>query len=181
MKNLLFLLTAALTLTLFSCGKDDPQGDPQGDPQDPVEEIPLIQGNWNLASISYAGNETVSSEGTEDAVTFFVGEGRDLDLVLSFNADDTYASAGSYVMDVTSTINGFSQTLEESFTDFLGSGVYEFTDPEIKFTSDIREVETSMTVLTENNLDFKVLISTSSTEFGVSRVKHLNYTLSLTK
>jgi len=183
MKNLLFLLTVALSLTLFSCGKDDPQDDPL-DPvtEDPVVEIPLIVGDWNLTGISYAGTETVSSAGVPDAVTTLIGQGRDIDHVLSFNLDSTYVSEGSFVMDVTSTINGFSQTFEEPATDFLGTGVYEFTDPDIIITTiEPRVVETTMTELSEDSLSYTALISMSSTEFGVLKVKNLNYNFKFAK
>jgi len=177
MKNLIFLLATVMTLSLISCGKDDPNSGGG----DPVVEEPGVEGNWNLESINYTGNQTVSSASTPDVVTTLVGAGKELDLVFSYNEDGTFSSAGSYVIEVTSTVGGFSQTMNETFQDFLGTGTYEFVDPVLTMTNDEREVMADVTSLTDDSLEYSVWISSSETQFGISTVKILNYTLTFTK
>jgi len=183
MKNLILILAASLTLTLLSCGKDDSPmgGDNPEVPEVPEPELTGLEGPWNLNSLEYAGSETTSSASTPDVITYFNGIGEENNLVFSFNDDDTYSTTGSCVITVTSTVGGFTQTFEESFTDLLSSGSFEFEDPALTFTEGDRVVETNIEEMTDTSLTLQFFVSTSSTLFGVTMVKNLNYSVNFVK
>jgi len=168
MKNLILLIAAAMTLTLFSCGKDD---DPQRSSSD-------LEGEWNITAVDYTGTTTTVTPGFPDIVQDFVGVGRDIEILFTFNDDDSYTSKGSYVVDLTTTFNGVSTTQEVPVLDFLGSGTYEYTDPDLTLTEGDNVSECTVSTLNSSSLVIKATTTVSTTQFGVTNTSVLDYNIS---
>lgn len=102
MKTTKFFFALLTVAILASCSKEDDVP--------PVDDS-LLLGEWNLEEYIYSGTSSVSQGGTTMTISF-VGEFYDIDARLILNSDNTYRTEGSYVVELTSTMEG--QTFTEN-------------------------------------------------------------------
>lgn len=111
-----FFLLLTITI-LASCSKEDA----------PSTEHSLIVGEWNLEEYTYSGT-TTATQGGSTMTTSYIGELYDIDMRLILNSDNTYRTEGSYMVKLTSTVEGQSFVENRAFNDIVTTGTYRIED-----------------------------------------------------
>lgn len=145
-----------LILTIAACGKEPTEKSATDD----------IVGEWQLVSLEYDGNTTVSQYGIE-LITEFDGLSKDEDLIFEFKDDGTYEMNGSYTITLNSTIVGFPSTSQDVPFNGTGSGDYSINDSTIDIgnASFVGNVDTSSESTQTFNID---LLTSDAFEFSIA-------------
>ena len=115
-----YFLAAVLTLSMISCGDDNMTE--EGDT--------ALQGTW----------KAVSLEGTVMSESSFMGNllfsdsnvsGKNFNYLLTLSNDNTFITAGSYDIELSTEAQGNVLTATDMYTNVSGDGTYTYTDTEI--------------------------------------------------
>lgn len=161
MKKLNSLYLLSLLLLLFTaCEEEDNNLEVNND---------NLAGEWEMTGFTYGGRSTQEAGG-ETYRSNFAGNARDITFTVTFNADGTYTSSGSYTIDVTYAFGG--QEFDQSLTidDVLDSGTYTLNGDELSITRD-QDGETSVASnveLSNDALMFELQQTQTSTGQGTS-------------
>ena len=128
MKTIKLSLLAILFIFFSSCSKDD----------EPDLNSSMMLGEWNLSSLNYEGKTELNYEGTNYTTTYS-GVAENIDFTLTFNADNTFESKGSY--DINLILEGFSQILP--IEDFTSSGDWSIDGNVLKTTTLLADMSNS--------------------------------------
>lgn len=148
-KNFCALVTC---LIVISCSGDD---------DNPGIDQSLILGEWDLVEYNYSGNTSVT-QGGSTITTSYIGEFYDLDAQVVFNENNSYSTAGSYVVKLTTTYEGETLVQDVPSNDVSSTGTYRIesnkliTDvsPQLQQPGDLNIVinEATIVELTSNRL-----------------------------
>ena len=113
MKRLHFLLYLTLSIFIFtSCGDDSEDEAPNA-----------VLGTWTSTDIQYAGTTTPLMDGGELFKVDFIGESVDVsNYRLILNSDQSYTVEGDFVINLTTTFFGETQTQEVTGERLLSNG-----------------------------------------------------------
>ncbi|UJH91597.1 lipocalin family protein [Antarcticibacterium sp. 1MA-6-2] len=114
MKNFRYLILAFITLGVVSCsGEDD----------GPSVETSNLAGEWQLEDMSYTGTSSFNFNGMS-MNSSFTGELMESNVTVKLNSDNTYTSAGSYTLRLTTNTEGMTDVQEVPISNLDGSGTY---------------------------------------------------------
>lgn len=120
MKLLKFFLFTAAILTVAACSSDD-------DDSTPLVELNVenLTGTFEIFSITDSAETTVTSGGSTVQFSTYVSEGDTFtNTLMTFNADGTYISSGSYRDTSTTTVIGQTPETEFEIVSMDDSGTY---------------------------------------------------------
>src|SRR5690348_12659071 len=141
----LFLI--AVSALLFSCGSDD---------EAPLPTSEGMIGTWNVTDIDYSGSTTTTYMGQSVKATF-TGHGKEIDYTTTFSAEpNEVVSEGSYVIELTTTVAGQSETEDYAFDQAFMDGTWELDGRTVIITSDGQEQEGTITKQSDTELVIRV-------------------------
>ncbi len=170
MKYLNSFLLLALLAVLFSCGEED---------SDDIMSSDTIIGEWQLVALDYMGSSTTINPYGPPVSSVFEGVARDVNTTITFNADNTFVSLGSYIIDLEADVLGYTIEQAFPFEGFLGSGTWELDGTTMTTTNDTNQ-QTSVIEL-ENfsdnswNTNYRTELSTIQQGFTVNQVIDGNF------
>ncbi len=165
MKFLNSFILLALLGVLFSCGDDDEM----------VTEDSFV-GQWNLISLDYSGTSTTIDPDGESISIDFDGEAREIMTTVDFNADGTYTSQGSYIIDLTTDFYGYMQTQSVPFEGFVGNGTWELNGNTLTTTDTQSQNSSTIPVnnLTNSSWDTNLTVTQNSMQQGFTIIQEIN-------
>ncbi len=170
--KLLKILSLTLLIAFTSCKKDDdnpPPGNTSGD----------IVATWIATDYSYEGSTTTEAMGIT-VTSDFVGTASDLDLDITFNADNTFESSGSYTLNLVTTFEG--QTIEQDLPITVSSsGTYELEGDMLTIDGNGLTSEATILELTETTLRYTATAETTQTVGGATATTTITETTVFTK
>jgi len=153
----LFLI--AISALLFSCGSDD---------EAPLPTAEGMIGTWDVTDIDYSGTTTTSYMG-QSIKARFTGHGKEIDYTTTFSSSpNTVVSEGSYLIELTTTIGGESETETYEFDEALMDGTWELDGRKVIITNDGQEQEGTITKQSETELEVRVDLEQSMTDSGIT-------------
>lgn len=114
MKTIKYFLAIFAFATLVSCSVED---------DNPSVDQSLLVGEWNLEEYNYSGT-TKLTQGSNSYSTSYIGEALNLDARVILNSDNTYITAGTYTIKLSSTGNGQTDVQEVPMGNIASSGTY---------------------------------------------------------
>lgn len=162
-----FICLSFLVLT-FSCDTDE-----SFDTENPNA---LFTGEWDVISvesISYSSTMVNSAGGQSDtSVGSFTGE--EIDMSISFNADNTFSTSGDY-LQVLNIDTPFPDPviIESRYNDFVGGGTWEFDGSDDLLLQNVAEtLPQTARIITFNDTDLVFDYSYTRTLFegNITRV-----------
>ena len=124
MKNLFKnLFCFALLVSLISCGSEETET--------------TLEGTWTAVEFS-ASISLTTSDGETGTIEI---ESTDLNYDLTLDGS-SFTTSGSYDVTVTASLTGVgTETIDQSYTDVMGSGTYTSTDTDITIDGSFFELE----------------------------------------
>ena len=149
MKYIGKLLLAFLVVVTMGCSKDDP--DPGVNQQEPE-----LTGNWRLNTYTYSGLRTDIDQ--EDVTQYtFDGIGWEMNVNMELSeSPNSFTTPGSYFVDHTVTDSEGQETLYYGYFDVSDTGTWTRTTGGISFTQDGTTDQGTITILTDNILEYTV-------------------------
>lgn len=119
MKNFIKTLSIfCITISLISCNTDDDSGS---------ETTGDLVGDYEMVSFSYEGTTTTTLEG-QSAEADFSGIGQNIDYTIEFTENpNEFATAGSYDIELSTTVAGQTTTMVQPINDASSNGTYTRT------------------------------------------------------
>jgi hypothetical protein len=165
MKFLNSLILLALLGVFFSCGDDDE-----------MTTTDSFVGQWNLISLDYSGTSTTIDPDGESISIDFDGAAREIMTTVIFNADGTYTSQGSYIIDLTTDFYGYMQTTSVPFEGFVGNGTWELNGTTLTTTDTQTQDTATLTVnnLSDSSWDTNLTVTQNSMQQGFTIIQEVN-------
>lgn len=169
MKKLAKISSLLLLILIASCKKDN---DTINVNQEDVE------GTWNLTDVSCTdGTTTTTVDGAPPISGTFTVTGKNYNLTVTFNADGTYESQGSYTAVVTVKVQGITDVQESDSGFFEGTGTWSVSgntltanDGATTSTSTIEELtDTKMVIALKVDVTQEPIPGYSTTSKGTYR------------
>jgi hypothetical protein len=152
MKTIKYFCALLACLAVISCSGDD---------DNPGIDQTLILGEWDLVEYNYSGNTTVT-QGGSTITSSYIGEFYDVDAQLIFSDNNTYSTAGSYMVKLTTTYEGETMVQDVPSSDVASTGTYRIennklitdVNPQLQQPGDLNMVinEGTIVELTSNRL-----------------------------
>lgn len=174
MKTLTKILSLSLLIAISSCKKDD-------DTLNVTNED--VAGIWSLTDVSCTdGTTTTTVDGAPPISGTFTVTGKNYNLTVTFNADGTYESEGSYTAVVTVKVQGITDVQESDSGFFEGTGTWSVSGN----TLTSNDGATTSTATIEELTDTKMVVSvkvdvTQEPIPGYSTTSKGTYRFTLTK
>ncbi|TXD52413.1 MULTISPECIES: hypothetical protein [unclassified Polaribacter] len=175
MKNLKFILTLIICVSISSCG-DDTSAPPF------TLSSANIAGNYTINSINEEEEETATSNsGTvvNVSTTTFVGDSFD-DINFILNANGTYTASGKYRIVITETPNGGTPVNDFEIAVFDATGSYQINniDNTITFNPSTGDfIEGLFTVITFTETSIKMTQEETDVDGGITTTLKANISL----
>lgn len=149
-----------LLITFVSCSKDDDGGSN-------IDPNVSLAGPWEFVDLNTdKGKMKITSEGTSIEASFKI-TGKDYDYQAVFTEEPNYVtSAGSFIMVLTVSILGETNTEEQLIEDYGDendglTGAWSIEGNKLVVTNDDEQSTYTITELTENRLKFQMDLSQS--------------------
>ncbi|MFN0013054.1 MAG: lipocalin family protein [Saprospiraceae bacterium] len=174
MKTVAKILSLSIIVLLTSCKKDEIPNFNQAD----------AVGTWDLAAVSCNdGMSTTTVPGIPPVSATFTVSGKNYNSTVTFNADGTYSSQGSYTAVITTVTQGQTDTQEEDTGFFEGMGTWSLSGNTMTVTEGTKTSTTTVEELTSTKMVMAVKINETVSDpvLGFSTVVKGTYRFTLTK
>ena len=147
-----------------------------GMPDSAVPVLFELIGEWRMNSYNYAGNKTVI-DGEDVVHSQFTGIGFELHMDMNFTDNpNEYNYVGDYKVDHIVIADDGSETLYFGQFDVNDLGTWEKNGSSIILTLNGEPKQGTITVLTENVLEFNVNHSSSTTHWSTDVITNISRT-----
>lgn len=176
MKIFKLFFLSVLVSTMVACSSDDDNNDDQD--QDTTAEL---LGNWVGTEINYTGSQVIESQGIEIEADF-VGLGYDIDYSFTFTENpDELTAAGSYSIELTTTVLGQSTTQNVEDLGFDNTGAWSRDGNEISLLYNGESNTATIIELTETTLVLNITEETIEEESGTTLTMTIDSVFTFTR
>ncbi len=162
-------IVIALVIMVTGCKKEN-DNDPNIDSS--------VVGVWTCTALDYAGT-TVTEMSGQSLTTNFVGEGYDIDFILTFTEDPNKATSdGSYSIKLTTTFMGQSTEQNVEHQPFIYVGDWTRSGNTLSITSGGETSDATIVKLTDTNFEISIVDVQTLTNMGATATTTTNITVS---
>lgn len=175
MRKLAQFICISLLAITFSCDTDESF--------DNDNQAEKLAGEWQVVSvesISYSSTMISATGESNTSVGEFTGE--DINMSITFNADNTFSTSGDYLQLLTvETPFPDPVVIEDRFNDFVGGGTWEFENGDLLIQNAAETIAQIANVgtFTDTEIDFDYAYTRTLFEGDITRVidVEVNYIL----
>jgi Domain of unknown function (DUF5004) len=169
MNHFIKIFLFSLVVFSFSCKKDD------------VVAADTIVGTWNLTAATCNDGVSTTTVDSEVLTSTFTSLGKNFATTVTFKADGTYTSGGTYTAVLVSTTDGQSFTSEVDVPAFAGAGTWSIASNKLTVNDGTTTQIADIVENTASKFSYKAVVNKTTTTTDYSSVTKATYNFTLTK